>query len=263
MTDYQVALRGMESMISDPSELIQSFKRGAYEGGFQKFYLKQVPVFDAIEHLYTTVVEKDTMLENMAEAFAKSADDFMQTVPKRDKSVMNVNLSLAVAGFVFPSILQYGGESSQPLIAMIQKRWKEHFPKSNISAASYEDIEKGFHRKWCYITTAACQYRGMEDDCEELNLLRAYRDTYMMSRPEGAQLIHDYYDIAPSIVKHINRRSDCGVIYDDLWDRYISPCIDDIRSGRMQECLDTYSDMVREMKDRYFHLYPYAESEQR
>ena len=102
----------------------------------------------------------------------------------------------------------------------------------------------------------------MEDDCEELNLLRAYRDTYMMSRPEGAQLIHDYYDIAPSIVKHINRRSDCGVIYDDLWDRYISPCIDDIRSGRMQECLDTYSDMVREMKDRYFHLYPYAGSEE-
>ncbi len=261
MTDYQVALRGMETMIADPSGLIQTFKRGAYEGGFQKFYLKQVPVFDAIEHLYTTVVEKDTMLDNMAEAFAASGDALMQSAPRKDKAVMNINLSLAVAGFVFPSILKYNGESSKPLIEAIQKRWKEHFPKSNISAAPYEDIEKGFHRKWCYITTAACHYRGMEDDCEELNLLRAYRDTYMMSRPEGAQLIHDYYDIAPSIVKHINSRSDCSVIYDDLWDRYISPCITNIREGRMEECLDSYTDMVYEMKEKYFHLYPRVKSE--
>ena len=263
MTDYQAALQGMETMIGDPSELIQSFKRGAYDAGFQKFYLKQVPVFDAIEHLYTTVVEKDTMLDNMAEAFAGSADEFLQTVSKRNKSIMGVNLSLAVAGFVFPSMLKYGGESSKPLIEAIQKRWKEHFPKSNISAAPFEDIEKGFHRKWCYITTAACQYRGMEDDCEELNLLRTYRDTYMMSRPEGKQLIHDYYDVAPSIVKHINRRSDCGEIYDDLWDRYIGPCITDIHEGRMEECLDSYTHMVQEMKEKYFHLYPHVKSEQK
>ena len=263
MTEYQIAIEGMANLLDDPPELIKSFKRGTYAAGFQKYYLKQVPVFDAIEHLYGTVVEKDTMLDNMAEAFASKADEYLAKLPRRERETNRINQSLVVAGFVFPSILKYGGESSEPLIEAIRKKWKEHFPKSNISAATFEDIEKGFHRKWCYITTAACQYRGMEDDCEELNLLRAYRDTYMMSRPEGEQLIHDYYDVAPSIVKHINRRSDCRVIYDDLWDRYIGPCIEDIREGRLEQCLDSYSDMVLEMKEKYFRLSPQEEPETR
>lgn len=252
MTEYQTAISGMESMVTDPEELIRSFNRGAYAKGFQNFYLKQVPVFDAIEHLYDTVVDKDTMLENMADAFASSARNYLDAVPKRGRETARINQSLAVAGFVFPAILQYKGVSSDHLVEAIQKKWKEYFPKANISAAPFEDIEKGFHRKWCYITTAACQYRGMDDSCEELDLLRAYRDTYMMEQPEGEQLIHDYYDVAPSIVKHINRRADSGQIYDDLWERFIGPCIEDIREGRMEECLTTYTDMVLKMKDRYF-----------
>ena len=259
MTDYQIAISGLETIFLDTDALIQSFKKAAYPPAFQKFYLKQVPVFDAIENLYGTVVDKDTMLENMAEAVASHAQDLLDKEVRRNRETLRINISLVMAGFIFPSILKYGGASSQPLIEAIQKKWKEHFPKMNISAAPFEDIESGFHRKWCYITTAACQYRGMEDDCEELNLLRAYRDTYMMSAPQGAQMIHDYYDVAPSIIKHINRRSDCRVIYDDLWERFIDPCITDIREGQLQECLETYTEMVLEMKDKYFHLYPHNE----
>ena len=240
MTDYQIAISGLETIFLDTDVLIQSFKKAAYPPAFQKFYLKQVPVFDAIENLYSTVVDKDTMLENMAEAVASHAQDLLDKEGRRNRETLRINISLVMAGFIFPSILKYGGSSSQPLIEAIQKKWKEHFPKMNISAAPFDDIEAGFHRKWCYITTAACQYRGMEDDCEELNLLRAYR-------------------VAPSIIKHINRRSDCRVIYDDLWERFIDPCITDIREGRLQECLETYTEMVLEMKDKYFHLYPHNE----
>ena len=66
MTDYQIAISGLETIFLDTDALIQSFKKAAYPPAFQKFYLKQVPVFDAIENLYGTVVDKDTMLENMA-----------------------------------------------------------------------------------------------------------------------------------------------------------------------------------------------------
>lgn len=260
MTDYQIALEGITSVIQDPEKLIKTFKRNHYPEGFQKFYLGMVPTLDAIERLFLSVGEPDTMIDNMAKSFAEMAKQQYDNTPRRSREVFFINESLAVAGYVFPAILQYKGESSMPLIEHIQKRWKEAFPKSNIKYATYEDIEKGFHRKWCYITTAACQVRGMEDDCDELNLLRTYRDTYMASQPGGAELIRNYYDVAPSIVNHINRQPDSRQIYDRLWDLYIDPCIQAIRGGRMDECLELYTQMVLETKDRYFHLYPHVKS---
>ena len=260
MTDYQIALEGMNSVLKDPELTIRTFKRGLYPDGFQKFYLGLVPTLDAIERLYLSVGEPDTMLDNMAKSFVDQSKELYDKAPRRSREVFFINQSLAVAGYVFPAILQYKGESSQPLIENIQKRWKEAFPKSNISASDYEDIEKGFHRKWCYITTAACHVRGMKDDCDELNLLRNYRDTYMAAQNGGEDLILEYYDIAPSIVKHINMRPDADRIYDRIWKDYISPCIGLIREGKMEECLALYSQMVLDMKEQYFHLYPHVKS---
>ncbi len=260
MSDYQIAIDGMRQILEDPELQIKTFKRGLYAEGFQKFYLKLVPTLDAIERLYLSVGEPDTMLDNMAQAFVNCAKELYDNTPRRKREVFFINQSLSVAAFLFPAILQYKGESSKSLLEHLQKRWKEAFPKSNISAAPYEDIEKGFHRKWCYITTAACQVRGMDDDCEELNMLRNYRDTYMMSLPDGEQMIRDYYDVAPSIVKHIDKQPDSVRIYNDIWDQYIGPCIEDIRAGKMEECMELYISMVLNMKDRYFHLYPHVKS---
>ena len=263
MTDYQIAMEGMTSLLKDPEKLITSFKRGLYPEGFQKFYLSMVPTLDAIERLYLSVGEPDTMLDNMAQAFVDQAKELYDNTPRRRREVLFINHSLSVAGYLFPAILQYKGESSQALIGHIQKKWKEAFPKSNISASDYEDIEKGFHRKWCYITTAACQVKGMADDCEELNLLRDYRDTYMAGLREGDRVILDYYDIAPSIVKHINMRPDADLIYDGIWEKYIGPCILLIREGKMEECMNLYTKMVLDLKDQYFHLYPHVKNNRR
>ena len=263
MTDYQIAMEGLTSSIKDPELLIKSFKKNLYPDGFQKFYLSLVPALDAVEKLYLSVGEPDTMLGNMAQSFAAEAKDHYDRTPKRSREVFFINQSLAVAGYVFPAILQYNGKCSVPLIEHIRKEWKECFPKSNIKSAPYEDIEKGFHRKWCYITTAACQVRGMDDDCEELNLLRAYRDTYMAGQSGGEDLILKYYDIAPSIVKHINLRPDSAQIYDRLWEKYIGPCIIAIREGRMEDCLSLYRQMVLDTKEKYFHLYPHVKQTNR
>ncbi len=263
MTDYQIAIEGMKSVLEDPERQIQTFKRGAYPEGFQKFYLNLIPALDAIERLYLSVGEPETMVDNMAQAFTEKARQLYDATPKRNREVFFINQSLCVAAFLFPSIIKYNGESSAKLLEVLQKRWNEVFPKSNIKAAPYEDIEKGFHKKWCYITTAACQVRGMDDDCTELNILRNYRDTYMMNKPGGEELIREYYDIAPSIIKHIDMRPDAKQVYDEIWDEYISPCISDIREGKMEECLDLYIRMVYRMKDKYFHLYPHVKSSDR
>ena len=254
MSDYQTAIEGMKSILADHEAMVQRFSRAGYKDAFTDYYMGLVPAFDSLENLYVSVIDKETMLSNMAQEVVASAVEITDVAKKREKEVVTINLSLMMAGYVYPAIYKYKGTFAQPLIDQISGKWKEAFPKSNITPAQYEDIEKGFHRKFCYITTAACQMKDMEDDCYELNLLRDYRDTYMSALPDGEELIRQYYDVAPTIVKHINQREDKKAVYEDIWERYIDPCIHMIEDGRKEECLQTYSDMVEALREKYFYL---------
>lgn len=256
MNDYELAMEGMSALLSEHEKYIASFSRASYSKNFMEYYRSVVPALDAVEKLYLSVKEPDTMLGNMASAVARSARQILEESPKRKKEQVNINLSLMMAGYVFPALLQYKGESTKPLVDHILASWKEAFPKSNLSAAPFETIEQGFHRKWCYITTAACAELGRSDDCYELNLLRDYRDNYLAKLENGSELIRSYYDVAPTIVKHISKRSDASAIYHWIWESYIDPCIRMIEDGRMKECKVRYEEMVSVLKERYFYLYP-------
>jgi hypothetical protein len=256
MNDYELAMEGMSSLLSEYEKYLASFSRSSYSQNFMDYYRSIVPALDAVENLFLNVKEPDTMLENMSSALARSAQQILEQSPKRKKEQVNINLSLMMAGYVFPALLQYRGASSKPLVDHVLASWKEAFPKSNLSAAPFETIEQGFHRKWCYITTAACAELGRSDDCYELNLLREYRDGYLAKLENGGELIRSYYDVAPTIVKHISKRPDASAIYHRIWESYISPCIRMIEDGRMEECRVRYEEMVHELKERYFYLYP-------
>ena len=72
---------------------------------------------------------------------------------------------------------------------------------------------------YCYITTAVCKSLNKPDDCYELNLLREYRDQYLMGTKDG-EICKEYYNIAPTIVKRIDRSPDASEIYADIWEKY-------------------------------------------
>ena len=255
MSDYQIAVEGMSQVLSWIPSSVEAFNRRNYKPNFEGIYQKLVPSFDAIEQLYCSVLEPEAMLENMADAFTQSAVARIESCKNRrakDAEMMNLNLHLAV--FVYPAILNYKGTSSLPLTDKIGQKWKEAFPKSNVSRADLETIEKGFQRKFCYITTAVCETFQKPDDCYELTLLRNYRDGYMMSLPEGEELIRRYYDLAPTIVKHIDQKPDRLDIYRQIWDRYLSECIRLIEENELERCRQLYTDMVGQLQAEYFFV---------
>ena len=45
----------------------------------------------------------------------------------------------------------------------------------------------------CFLTTACVQYAGLEDDCEELTIMRNFRDDYLLRQDSGKQLVEEYY----------------------------------------------------------------------
>lgn len=253
MNYYLTAIEGMPKMLDCASGVLSDFRKNRYKNAFQKIYLENQPILEALEQGYLMVIDKDQYLTNMAEALAESANARVESCKRRgakERVLMDLNLAMAV--YVLPMILEYKGQSSKILADKAVNAWKAKFPKTNLQAAEFTYIEQGFHKKYCYITTAVCEVLGRPDDCYELNLLRDYRDTYLGSLPNGETLIQKYYDVAPSIVKHINQSGCSEEIYQDIWKNYLNPCIRMIENGESEDCLRLYEDMVFELERKYF-----------
>lgn len=76
----------------------------------------------------------------------------------------------------------------------------------------------------CFLTTAACEHRGLADDCRELQTLRHMRDSWMSA--EFPEDIEAYYSIAPKIVEAVNARSDASNIWEAVFVDCIQPCVE-------------------------------------
>jgi hypothetical protein len=103
----------------------------------------------------------------------------------------------------------------------------------------------------CFLTTACLEYRGLPDDCDELRILRDFRDGYLRSLPEGEELIEEYYRIAPTIVERIKRSDFAPDVFARLYDDLVRTCVDLIRAGNNREALEVYCAWVRFLKLKY------------
>ena len=81
----------------------------------------------------------------------------------------------------------------------------------------------------CFITTATCEVYGLDENCEILEKLRRFRDTFMMQTNERKEIIKMYYKNAPRIVENINIRHDKDEVYGKIMDTYILPTFQAIK----------------------------------
>lgn len=105
----------------------------------------------------------------------------------------------------------------------------------------------------CYITTAVCESLGKPDDCYELELLRDYRDDYLLGKGAGTDIVQQYYNVAPTIVKRINKQQDAKAIYEGIWSEYLIPCIQLIEKEQLDDCKEVYSSMVYNLQKKYLY----------
>ena len=94
----------------------------------------------------------------------------------------------------------------------------------------------------CFLTSACVQARGLPDDCEELTVLRRYRDGYLRHCPGGEEEIRQYYAIAPQIVEAVNARKDAAEIWARVYEEMVLPCVRMIQSGSMEDAFRLYKD---------------------
>lgn len=229
-----------------------NFKKDKYEEAFKKFYIKNEKVFDAIENVYLNLKADDNFLREIAVKFTENAKSELEKVGKKkmqNEKLLDYNFIMAT--YIMPAVLEYRGKSSEKLVDFLIEQWSVQFPKTTLGKATYEKISEGFKWKLCYITTAVCESLGKPDDCYELNLLRDYRDYYLREQEDGIEIVKEYYDIAPTIVKRINKEDSSTDVYKGIWKQYLAPCIRYIEEGDKEECKVLYTTMVRDLQKKY------------
>lgn len=248
---YNRAMQGIEDMLLLAGNPMAFFKKDKYPEGFQSYLRQYIEVIDAIEKVYQEEADPSAWLDKLADRLVSGAKrelDGIQKKGKRTEKMTDFNMTLAI--YLLPAILEQKGQAAEPLTDRIVEKWNVAF-QTSVGKASYDKIEGGFHRKLCYITTAVCESQGKPDDCYELELLRAYRDGYLLSTEEGKKLVKEYYNIAPTIVNRIGRMEDSKAVYEEIWSAYLSPCIRLIEEGKKEECKAQYMKMVYTLKGRY------------
>lgn len=240
------------TLLLDNKGCMENFKRDKYDGAFHDFYGRHLPFFDALKEEYAAADDKDAYINSVADAFMVSAIKDEEDTPKKYKKVnYYIDRNFQLTLYAFPALFEYNDESATKLAEAMVLRWNKEYPKYTLKPGTFAEINSGFKTKLCYITTAVCESLGKGDDCRELNLLRSYRDEYMLSSKDGAKMVDEYYDIAPTIVNRINKCDNASEIYKNIFDTYLSPCISLIEDNRLEECKDLYEKMTRTLEVRY------------
>ena len=241
-------------MLFDHEDALKQFKRDTYEDLFREYLALYRPLFEQIETEYLRAGDGDAYLNDLADSFVLKAKEACDAIPKKSRrTAFVVDHNSVMVIYVMPAIQEYHMTCSGPLLDALLTKWNAAFPQYQMRAGTFSDINSGFRRKLCYVTTAVCSSLGKDEDCYELRLLKDYRDGYLSEQPDGEELIREYYDIAPTIVNRINRSEQAREVYEQIYTDYIRPCISLIEEKKEEQCKEMYVQMMRVLQNKYLY----------
>ena len=97
----------------------------------------------------------------------------------------------------------------------------------------------------CFLSTAITRGTGRPDDAAELEVMRAFRDHVLMKDPKLRDLVLHYYEVAPKVVKALDRRPDADELYQHLREQFLMPGVKHVLAGDVPQALKTYADLLR------------------
>lgn len=244
----------ISGMFEQATERISEFKKESYAASFERHLEEYTAVWSALTAAWN---EDTTDRKLVAECPAAEAKSIMESVGGRMKrQQLQHNLNLYMVSYFLPALTAYQrrygipeGETHE-MTGAICDSWNTQFGQ-HIQAADYESIQAGFRQKLCFVTTAVCCGLHKPQDCREITLMKRYRDEYLFQQDDGQELIREYYNIAPTIVKRIAREAAPEEKYLYLWNHYISKCVAYVEQQENERCRQLYEMMMSELKEEY------------
>ena len=227
------------------------FKKADYENSFQATLKEYRPLLDDIQEACLTAEDQSQMIDEISSVLPEYFHSELNAAKnKREREIIIMNSNTPLVTYVIPLLRYNRNDYAEDLVDELIVKWNKDI-SMKVQKSTFEDIQAGFKFKLCYITTAVCASLQKPDDCYELTVLRAYRDEYLMASPAGRQLVNAYYDMAPTIVKRINRRTNAKEIYASIYSRWLAPCIQALEEGKKDSCRVMYENMVMTLQETY------------
>ena len=224
---------GLNDLFDQIIPISGDFNKKTYADSFKNAYEKYKSLFTEIAQECENSEDRQEEIEEIA-----------AVLPDRMREVLDQESSKRKKENVLM-------DACEEIVDCMIERWNDHDLELKISKSEFEQIQGGFKSRLCYITTAVCASLGKPDDCYELNLMRRYRDEYLVNQKGGEGIVAEYYDIAPTIVNRINRMENSEDVYADIWCRYLHPCVSMIESDNLEACRKIYTDMVYSLRRKY------------
>lgn len=100
----------------------------------------------------------------------------------------------------------------------------------------------------CYLTTACMKNfkNNFDDQCYQLDILRWFRDKFVSKEDREY-----YYEIAPVIVKEIEKSSDKDRIYKYIYDNVVSYCVRKIEEDDFETAYSRYRNSVLALEEQF------------
>lgn len=254
LENLNFVLTGVDRIFHNYKNMVQNFKKDSYLKLFETYKEENYAYYTALKICLMNLLaeDEDSVFLKIAHSMIVCQQKNLEEVTKKtEKYGIQMDKNMFMAIFVLPAIKEIHMDKSDRLANRIAEEWSSNFKDSNIAASDFDAIMKGFHKKLCYITTAVCQNMHKGPECEELQLIRNFRDTYLIRSEHGRELIDEYYDIAPTLVKKIERSKSSVEIYNCLWTEYLKPCVEYIKIGKNEACEEIYCDMVNTLRAKY------------
>lgn len=243
---------GLNDLFDQLISISKDFNRKTYAESFKNAYEKYKPLFTEIAQACEEAEDREAKIEEIAAVLPGRVREVLdQESTKRKKENVLMKYNLGMVTYVIP-MFRYGkADACEEIVDRMVELWNDHDLELKITKSEFEQIQGGFKSRLCYITTAVCASLGKPDDCYELNLMRRYRDEYLVNQEGGEAVVEEYYDIAPTIVNRINRMENAEDVYADIWNSYLHPCVSMIESDNLEACRKIYTDMVYDLRRRY------------
>ncbi len=106
----------------------------------------------------------------------------------------------------------------------------------------------------CFLTTACVEMMGLPDNCEELTVLRAFRDQFLLNQPNGQNLFALYYHYSPLILAAIKRDEEEEEWLKTMY-KTIGECVAAVKNGDNLHAYHTYCNEMVRLAERFIPDY--------
>lgn len=141
---HNEAMMGMDAFFDDMKVSMSNFSKKRYPAYFEDLQKKYGRVLLSIEEIYNDVEDKDAWINKLAERLVGHAKELVASKKwKFQKENLQIDCNMFVVTYIIPLIMEYKGNSSEPLAHAIADCWNNAFG-TQMECGSYDRIFGGF-----------------------------------------------------------------------------------------------------------------------